>query len=138
MLTASQPKATVLVVEDDAITRELLTQLLQTGGYKVLAVQTGERALLVLCQLGVEIDWLVSKARLPGLVCGSILADEYHEHHPGRPALLVSPLNPIDVPSSATAIFLPDGAPLRVLEVLQALKKPESAQVLQFPATKAA
>jgi CheY-like chemotaxis protein len=138
MLSASRSKATVLVVEDDAVTRELLAQLLQTGGYDVIALSAGEQALLVLCQLGAEIDWLVSKMSLPGLVCGSILADEYHEHHPSRPVLLVSPLTPVDAPSSATAIFISQGAPMRVLEVLQALKSPEPAQVLQFPATRAA
>jgi CheY-like chemotaxis protein len=138
MLSASRSKATVLVVEDDAVTRELLAHLLQTGGYDVIAVSTGERALLVLCQLGVEIDWLVSKASLPGLVCGSILADEYHEHHPSRPVLVISPLNPVDAPSLATTIFIPQGAPMRALEALQALKNPEPAQVLQFPVTKAA
>jgi CheY-like chemotaxis protein len=138
MRTASQSKATVLVVEDDALTRELLAQLLQTGGYDVIAAPAGEQALLMLCQLGDEIDWLVSKVRLPGLVCGLILADEYHEHHPCRPVLLVSPLNPTDVPSPATAIYIQQGAPQRVIEVLQALKSPEPAKVLQFPAMRAA
>ncbi len=94
MVSASRSKATVLVVEDDALTRELLAQLLQAGGYDVIATPTGERALLVLCHQGEEIDWLVSKVSLPGLVCGWVLADEYHDHHPGRPALLLSDLDP--------------------------------------------
>jgi CheY-like chemotaxis protein len=137
MLSASRSKATVLVVEDDPVARELLAHLLQTGGFNVITVPAGERALLVLCQQGAEIDWLVSKASLPGLICGWILADEYHEHHPDRPVLLVSSLNPADRPS-ANAVFIPPAAPMRILEVLQALKTPEPAQVLQFPASKAA
>jgi CheY-like chemotaxis protein len=137
MVSASRSKATVLVVEDDALARELLAQLLQAGGYDVIATSTGDRALLILCQQGQEIDWLVSKVRLPGLVCGWILADEYHEHHPDRPALLLSDVDPAAKPS-ANAVFIPPLAPMRVLEVLQALKSPEPAQVLQFPITKAA
>lgn len=138
MLPTSRSKATVLAVEDDAVTRELLAHLLQSSGYDVIAVPTGECALLVLCQLAVEIDWLVSKASLPGLVCGSILADEYHEHHPSRPVLLVSSRNRFEAPSSATTIVISQGTPMRVLEVLQALKNPESARGLQFPEVKAA
>jgi CheY-like chemotaxis protein len=137
MVSASRSKATVLVVDDDALARELLTQLLQAGGYDVIATPAADRALLVLCRQGEEIDWLVSKVSLPGLVCGWILADEYHEHHPGRPALLLSDLDPADKPS-ANAVFIPPVGLMRVLEVLQALKSPEPAQVLQFPVTKAA
>ncbi len=137
MVSASHSKATVLVVEDDALTRELLAQLLCTGGFDVIAVPAGDQALLILCHQGEEIDWLVSKVSLPGLVCGWILADEYHEHHPGRPALLLSDLDPAGKPS-AHAVFIPPLAPMRVLEVLQALKSPEPDQVLQFPVTRAA
>jgi CheY-like chemotaxis protein len=137
MLSASQSKATVLVVDDDALTRELLAQLLQTTGFGVIATPSGERALLVLCHQGAEIDWLVSKASLPGLVCGWILADEFHEHHPDRPALLLSSLDPADKPT-ANAVFIPPAAPMRILEVLQALKDPEPAQILPFPASRAA
>jgi CheY-like chemotaxis protein len=137
MVSASRSKATVLVVEDDALARELLVQLLQTGGFDVVAAAASDRALLILCQQGEEIDWLVSKISLPGLICGWILADEYHEHHPNRPALLLSSLDPAHKPL-ANAVFVPPATPMRVLEVLQALKSPEPAQVLQFPTTKAA
>jgi CheY-like chemotaxis protein len=138
MLSASRSKTTVLVVEDDAVTRELVAQLLQTGGYDVIAVGAGEHALLILCEMGTEIDWLISKRCLPGLVCGSILADEYHEHHPGRPVLLVSQRDSVNPPLLATAILIPQGDPMRALEVLQALKDPELARMRQFPGTRAA
>ena len=138
MLSASRSKATVLVVEDDAIPRELLTQLLLAAGFDVIAASTGERALLTLCQLGEEIDWLVSKVKLPGLVCGWILTDEYREHHPDRPVLLISPtLDPATL-SPEQVVLVPQAAPLRVLEVLQALKNPEPVCVLPFPDSRAA
>src|SRR5689334_15838898 len=120
MLSASRCKAMVLVVEDDAITRELLIQLLSTGGFDAISAPTGERALLALCHHGNEIDWLVTKVSLPGLVCGWMLADEYRQHHPDRPAVLMPPIfDPIRM-SSEQVVFVPSGAPMRVLEVLQA------------------
>lgn len=137
MVSASRSKATVLVVEDDALTRELLAQMLCASGFEVVPVPAGDRALLILCHLGEEIDWLISKVSLPGLVCGWILAEEYHEHHPNRPALLLSSIDPADR-QSAKAIFIPPETPMRAVDALQRLTSSEPAQVLQFPATRAA
>lgn len=138
MLSASRSKATVLVVEDDAISRELLTQLLLAAGFAVITTSSGERALLTLCHLGEAIDWLVSKVSLPGLVCGWILADEYREHHPDRPVLLISPMPDPATLSSERVVLVSPAAPMRVLEVLQALKNPEPVCVLPFPGARAA
>ncbi|MBF9194657.1 response regulator [Microvirga terrestris] len=137
MVSTSRSKVTVLVVEDDALTRELLAQLLHAGGFNVIAAPAGDRALLNLCHLGNEIDWLVSKVSLPGLVCGWILADEYHEHHPDRPALLLSTSDPA-AKTSANVVFIPPAAPMRVIEVLQAMEGLEPARVLQIPISRAA
>ena len=129
MLSVPRPRDTVLVVDDDGISREVLAQVLQTGGFDVIAASTGERALLTLCQQGDEIDWLVSKVKLPGLVCGCLLADEYRAHHPDRAALLVSPtLNTAKMPS-VHAVFIPPAPPMKVLEVLKALRTPEAVHV---------
>lgn len=138
MLSASRSKATVLVVEDDAIPRELLTQLLLTGGFDVITAPTGERALLALCQHGEQIDWLVSKVALPGLVCGWILAEEYYQHHSDRPVVLIPALFDPGKMSSDRVVYVPPEAPMRVLEVLQALRRPEPACVLPFPEAGAA
>ena len=138
MPSASRPRHTVLVVEDDGISRELIAQVLQTGGFDVIAASTGERALLTLCQQGDEIDWLVSKIKLPGLVCGWLLADEYHTHHPDRVPLLVSPASNTTKMPSAHAIFIPPATPMKVLEVLKALRAPEVARVHASSSSQAA
>ena len=52
--------ATVLVVENDPIIRELLETILRTAGYQVLAVPTGNAGLLSLCQQQAHINWLVT------------------------------------------------------------------------------
>jgi CheY-like chemotaxis protein len=138
MPSGPRSKVTVLVVEDDNISREFLAQVLQMGGFDVIASSTGERALLTLCQQRDEIGWLVSKMNLPGLICGWLLTDEYHKHHPDRPALLVSQMMTTAKVPSAHAVFIPPDAPMRVLEVLKALRTPEPARVLPFRASKAA
>ncbi|WP_262296149.1 response regulator [Microvirga sesbaniae] len=137
MVSDSRSKAMVLVVDDDAVARELVAHLLRAGGYDVTAVPNGERALLILCQQGDEIDWLVSKVDLPGLVCGFILKDEYERLHPDRPALLIASPDPART-SPAHAVFIPPAAPVRVLEALQGLTSPDAPRVLPFPSAKAA
>ena len=118
--------ATVLVIENDPITRELLENILQAAGCRVLAVPTGNAGLLSLCQQQAQIDWLVTRVRLPGLVDGWLLADEYHRHNPDRPVVLLSEeilkteYPPVD------AVFVPPHAPMRVLETLKRLASSET------------
>jgi CheY-like chemotaxis protein len=118
--------ATVLVIENDPITRELLGNILQAAGCRVLAVPTGNAGLLSLCQQQAQIDWLVTRVRLPGLVDGWLLADEYHRHNPDRPVVLLSEeilkteYPPVD------AVFVPPHAPMRVLETLKRLALSET------------
>lgn len=125
MLSASRSKAMVLVVENDAISRELLAQLFRTGGFDVVAASTGAQALLMLCQHGPEIDWLVSKVGLSGLINGWLLADEYHQHHPDRPVLLLQQESEAAEMHSAQAIFVPSADLMKALETLKALRDPE-------------
>ncbi|GEO18591.1 hypothetical protein MAE02_62870 [Microvirga aerophila] len=113
--------ATVLVVENDPITRELLENILQTAGCQVLAVPTGNAGLLSLCQQQAQIDWLVTRVRLPGLVDGWLLADEYHRHNPDRPVILLSgEILEADCPSVDAVLVVPH-APMMVLETLKGL-----------------
>ena len=118
--------ATVLVVENDPVTRELLETILQTAGCQVLTVPTGNAGLLSLCQLQTQIGWLVTRVRLPGLVDGWLLADEYHRHNPGRPVVLLSEeILETDCPS-VDAVFVPPHAPMMVLETLKGLALSET------------
>jgi CheY-like chemotaxis protein len=130
--------ATVLVVENDSVTRELLENILRAGGFDVLAMPTGNAALLLLCQQPDKIAWLVTRTKLPGLVDGWILADEYHRHHAGRPAILLSdPVSEAECPS-IDALFIPPTAPLRVLEALKGMTWAKPAQVFQINIPRAA
>jgi CheY-like chemotaxis protein len=123
--------ATVLVVENDPITRELLEGVLRTAGCQVLAVPTGNTGLLTLCQQQANIDWLVTQVRLPGLVDGWLLADEYHRHNPDRPVILLSRAISKAERPAVDAVFVPPHAPMTVLATLKGLALSEAPQ--SFP-----
>jgi CheY-like chemotaxis protein len=77
----------ILVVDDNHIFREALAERLRDAGYQVTTAETGERAFLTLRDWSRRVDWLYTRASLPGLVDGWILADEYHDRHAGLVAL---------------------------------------------------
>ena len=116
---------TVLLVEDDAVTRELTAHVLTAGGFAVEAVPTGERALLAL-RAERAADWLVTKVDLPGLACGRIVADEYRTRRPDRPAILTSDRLAASGASVSGAVAARERTPHEVLDVLRALAAMES------------
>src|SRR3712207_3045210 len=63
---------TILVVEDEALVRDLLVVELREAGYQVVSADTGEKALAILqdrtCTRNV--DWLFTDIRLPGVIDG--------------------------------------------------------------------
>jgi two-component system, OmpR family, response regulator len=77
----------ILVVEDEAIVRELLETELRDAGYRVLSVDTGEKALAILQDRTNDIDWLFTDIRLPGFIDGWRVADEFRLTHPFRPVI---------------------------------------------------
>jgi len=80
----------ILVVDDNPLLRETLAQRLRDAGYNVISVATGERAFLALRDWSHPVDWLYTRANLPGLVDGWILADEYHDRHPNRAVVIAT------------------------------------------------
>jgi DNA-binding NtrC family response regulator len=115
----------VLVVDDDAATRALVADALTRASLEPKTAETGERALLILRQWPRHIDWLITKTKLLGLVDGSMLADEFHQAHPGRPVLLAS--RAPKRPSQAHVIVVDPASPATVVETLQGLT-PGAAQ----------
>jgi CheY-like chemotaxis protein len=96
--------------------------MLEQSGCQVLTASSGERALLILREEREGIDWLVSKASLPGLVCGSLLADEYQSFHPRRPAILLTdPFSGREGPSKGIVSIRAESNPSKVLDILQGL-----------------
>ena len=86
-MSAVKPQR-ILIADDNPIMRETLAQCLRTQAYEVITADTGERAFLALRDWSHPIGWLYTRAVLPGLVDGWILADEYHDMHGNRPVIL--------------------------------------------------
>jgi CheY-like chemotaxis protein len=62
----TQPK-TILVVEDEAHVRAMMTRALLEEGYRVLEAGDGEQALAVVLATGAKIDLLVTDIVMPNM-----------------------------------------------------------------------
>lgn len=79
-------RATILVVDDDATAREVMSDLLQARGFQAIAVSRGEE---VFEWLG-EVDLVLLDAMLPGRDGWSICRELKEEHDPLLPVIMVT------------------------------------------------
>jgi CheY-like chemotaxis protein len=108
----------ILVVDNNPIFRETLAQWLHAAGFDVSTADTGEHAFFILRDWQHPIDWLYARAGLPILIDGWILADEYHDTFPTRPAVIAA----AEARSSSSGdIILGQPSPAAVLEVIRQL-----------------
>jgi CheY-like chemotaxis protein len=80
----------ILIVDTDTAFRESLTRHLRASGFEVVTAATGESAFSLLRDWHHPIGWLYTRADLPGLIDGWILADEYRDGHPDRTAVIAA------------------------------------------------
>lgn len=80
---------TVLLVEDNEMVRRSIGALLTSIGYRVLAAESGERALDVLKQEAEHIDLLLSDMVLPAMG-GQDLMAQARTIHPKLPIVFMS------------------------------------------------
>ena len=78
----------ILIVDTNTTFRERLAQLLREKGYEAVTTASGESAFHVLRDWNHPVDGFFSRATLPGLMDGWILADEYRDSHPHRSAVI--------------------------------------------------
>jgi len=131
MNLSQQCRAKVLVVDHDAANRERLATLLRASTFKVLVAPAGESALLTLCEQRDEIDWLVTKLALPGLVCGRLLADEYHRHQPARPVLFLLDAALDGQRAAMGAVVIPSNVPSRAVQAIKVLAMAEAGRLVR-------
>lgn len=86
-MTIAKPQR-ILIADNNPIMRETLAQWLRAQAHDVITASTGESALMVLRDWSRPVGWLYTRAVLPGLVDGWILADQYHDLHEDRPVIL--------------------------------------------------
>lgn len=85
---ASSEKPSVLLVDDDAIVRDVLTLSLEDAGYIVLPADSGAAALRRLT-LGERVDIIVSDLTMPAMD-GLTLIRAAQQRQPGLPAVLLT------------------------------------------------
>jgi DNA-binding NtrC family response regulator len=85
----SEPKATILIAEDEEYLRNLLRTILERGGFDVLVAEDAQEALHIAREHDNRIDMLVSDIQMPGMT-GLDLAKELKRFVPNLPVLLVS------------------------------------------------
>jgi two-component system, cell cycle sensor histidine kinase and response regulator CckA len=79
----------VLVAEDMVPLREMIREVLESSGYRVVTAPDGEEALIRARGLGMDVDLLLTDVVMPGM-SGRQLADELTTAQPGLRVLYMS------------------------------------------------
>ncbi|HYE00825.1 MAG TPA: response regulator [Alphaproteobacteria bacterium] len=118
---AAAGRPTVLVIEDEALVRDMIVEFLEESGFVVVAAETGEEGLRRL-EAGTErVDLVFTDIRLPGAVDGWQLAERARTLRPGIPILYATGYSveqPRQVPGSRLL-----AKPYRLDAVLEALQE---------------
>jgi two-component system, cell cycle sensor histidine kinase and response regulator CckA len=81
---------TVLVVEDEAVLRELVREILSLHGYSVLEAANGLEALIVWEKHSKKVDLLLTDVAMPHGLTGRDLADQFRKENPRLPVIFSS------------------------------------------------
>jgi len=102
---------TILVVDDDPMVMSLCQQMLNRGGYVVVAVSGGVEALSALKNTSSAVDLALLDVMMPGMN-GIELANHIKRTHPGTKIVLMSGCGPREIeqlisPNSYPIIWKP-------------------------------
>jgi two-component system, cell cycle sensor histidine kinase and response regulator CckA len=81
---------TVLVVEDEAVLRELVREILSLHGYTVLEAANGLEAINVWEEHGKKVDLLLTDVAMPHGLTGRDLAEQFRKGNPKLPVIFSS------------------------------------------------
>lgn len=101
------PTASILVLEDEDLIRDLLTTVLEDAGFKVTAFQTADQGCDFLETHPGEVNMVVSDIRMPGKMDGYDLSMLAAERWPALPILLTSGFSGRDLVLGPNVEFLP-------------------------------
>lgn len=79
-VAVSNPKATVLVVEDDVLQRMFVTDAMRRVGYTVLEAANADEAIAIL-GAGARVDLMITDIDMPGAMDGLALASFVRNEH---------------------------------------------------------
>jgi two-component system cell cycle response regulator CpdR len=83
-------RATALVVEDDAMQREMICVLLEESNYRVIQCESAEAAELVLDKFGLQLALMIADVSLAGRMSGVELAHIARQRNPGLDVVVTS------------------------------------------------
>jgi DNA-binding NtrC family response regulator len=96
-----------LLVEDDALQREVLADLLKDEGFEVVECSTAEAAELIVATSGTELRALITDEKLAGTMSGTELAEYARRSFPNMNIILMSGKKVSRVPASTTFLHKP-------------------------------
>ncbi len=80
----------VLLVEDEPLIREIMSESLQDAGYEVLEVENGDIAMALMQQPPRQFSLLVTDFHMPGTADGSQVAARVRQLIPEIPVIIAS------------------------------------------------
>ena len=90
MIGARASHVCVLLVEDELLIREVMSESLQDAGYQVMEVENGDLALEMRNQPPCDFRLLVTDFHMPGLANGSAVAARMRAINPKIPVVIAS------------------------------------------------
>jgi CheY-like chemotaxis protein len=119
---SSSGRRSILIVEDEEITRAIIVRYFEAAGLHVHAAESGEEALAILRDHGTAIDWLFTDICLPGAISGWIVGAEFNLNHPLRPVIYATAQAEQASAQAAGSVFIQKPySPKTVFEVFQNL-----------------
>jgi CheY-like chemotaxis protein len=110
-------KYVMLLVEDDLLQREVISELLKDEGYEVVECATAEAAELIVASTGTELRALITDNNLAGNMTGVELAQYARERHPRLNIVVTSGKEALRLPKNAKFLRKPFPPP----ELLEAV-----------------
>ena len=118
VVSTTQARRTILIVEDEVLLLQLLSEELEEFGYRVVPTMRGDEALSQLRAAPESVDLLITDIRLPGTLDGWAIAEEARRIKPDLPVIYVTGFSanaPREVPGS---IMIPK--PYRLANIIKA------------------
>ncbi|MGF6287026.1 response regulator [Pseudomonas silensiensis] len=114
----------IVIVEDDALLRDLMREILVDVGAQCVAFATADDALIHLLQSGTQCALIIADHGLPGQVQGAELAELVHSRWPKMPIVITSGWTETFIGLPESTNFLPkpwtlEGLVMAVAELLQ-------------------
>jgi CheY-like chemotaxis protein len=128
-------QTTILLVEDEPITRDILVRYMEQKGLVTRSCSNGEDALSIIRTHGAGFDWLLTDINLPGRIDGWAVGAEFHLRFPLGPVIYASTCAPILKSDMAGGVYVPKPfSPAKIVEVIQQLRTRDETRDFPTPA----